>query len=298
MTPAEAETRLAELRALAERALRETLPDAEREPRRLHQAMHYAVTGPGKRIRPVLCYATGLALGLDPETLHGPACALEFIHAYSLVHDDLPAMDDDDLRRGRPTCHRAFDEATAILAGDALQALAFEVLVERLPPAWSARAGRLVALLARAAGHAGMAGGQALDLEAEGTTPDIDALRTIHRLKTGALLEAAVRLPVALAEPEPAVAAALADYAAAVGLAFQIQDDILDETGDTAVLGKRQGADAALGKATYPRLLGLAGARAELAAAHRRALAALEAARGADVGLLRHIADRVVDRDR
>ncbi|KXS37501.1 MAG: farnesyl diphosphate synthase [Halomonadaceae bacterium T82-2] len=239
---------------------------------RLDAAMRHGVIGNGKRLRAILVYATGRALGADLDALDPAALAIELVHAYSLVHDDLPAMDDDDLRRGQPTVHKAFDEASAILAGDALQTLAFEVLAEAAHP----RTAALVGTLARAAGRGGMAGGQALDLYAVGHRLDAEALATMHRYKTGALIRAAVRMGglVAVPEADPRLAA-LDRYAAAVGLAFQIQDDILDVVGDTGTLGKAAGADAARDKPTYPALLGLDGARARADALRDEALAAL-----------------------
>ncbi|MFG6158554.1 farnesyl diphosphate synthase [Halomonas sp. 1390] len=225
---------------------------------RLEAAMRHALLVGGKRLRPVLVYTAGRALGAAEDDLDAPAMALELIHAYSLVHDDLPAMDDDDLRRGQPTVHRAYDEATAILAGDALQALAFEVLAESAHP----RVGALVAGLARAAGRDGMVAGQALDLAAVGGHPEVAALAAMHGHKTGALIRVAVRLGGLIAVDESdARLAALDAYADAIGLAFQIHDDVLDVTGDTATLGKISGADAARAKPTYPSLLGLEGAR-------------------------------------
>lgn len=243
-------------------ALDQILPPLNVQPSRLHEAMRYTVLAGGKRIRPLLAYATGEALGLDPALLDRPACAVEMIHAYSLIHDDLPAMDDDDLRRGRPTCHRAFDEATAILAGDALQTLAFQVLAEA--PGLNAEARvRMVSALARASGSRGMVGGQAMDLEAEGTPLDLVQLENIHIHKTGALIRVSVQLGVlahgALAAEH---AERLDHYAKCLGLAFQIQDDVLDVEGDTAQIGKTAGRDQALNKATYPALVGLAEAKA------------------------------------
>lgn len=240
---------------------------------RLEAAMRYSVLGGGKRLRPVLVYAAGRALGAAPHDLDAPALALELIHAYSLVHDDLPAMDDDDLRRGQPTVHKAYDEATAILVGDALQTLAFEVLADSGHP----RLGALVRTLALAAGRDGMVAGQALDLAAIGGQPDVTALMRIHRHKTGALISAALRLGglVAVNEDDPRLAA-LAAYGEAIGLAFQIHDDVLDVIGDTQVIGKTTGADAARDKPTYPALLGLEGARAKAGSLLDDALAALE----------------------
>ncbi|WP_016854119.1 (2E,6E)-farnesyl diphosphate synthase [Halomonas smyrnensis] len=251
--------RLAADRARADARLETLFARREVADARLEAAMRHGVLVGGKRLRPVLVYAAGRALGAADAELDAPAAALELIHAYSLVHDDLPAMDDDDLRRGQPTVHRAYDEATAILAGDALQALAFEVLAETAHP----RLPAMIATLAHAAGRDGMVAGQALDLAAVGGHPDVTALATMHRHKTGALIRAAVRLGglVAVADDDPRLAA-LARYAEAIGLAFQVHDDVLDVTGDTETLGKASGADAARAKPTYPSLLGLEGARA------------------------------------
>lgn len=228
---------------------------------RLHDAMQYVLLNGGKRVRPFLVYATGTMLGIPVDELDYPAAAVECIHAYSLVHDDLPAMDDDNLRRGQPTCHIEFDEATAILTGDALQALAFELLTE--PAAGpAARQGRMVRILSQAAGARGMCGGQALDIAATGQAVSASRLQQIHSLKTGALIEAAVGLGMAgntqLSAPEQEQ---LQQWARLTGLAFQVQDDILDEVSDTATLGKTQGKDVAEAKATYPAQLGLTGAR-------------------------------------
>lgn len=239
----------------------------------LDDAIGYSVLGTGKRLRPVLVYLAGRALGAEDNALDAPAAAIEMIHAYSLVHDDLPAMDDDDLRRGRPTVHRAFDEPLAILAGDALQTLAFEALASRPHP----RLAALVTTLAQAAGRDGMAAGQAIDLGAVGAPMDLAALQAMHQHKTGALIRAAVRLGalVAVDESDPRVAA-LDRYASAMGLAFQIHDDVLDVTGDTQTLGKTSGADARRDKPTYPALLGVAQAQARARALLDEALDALE----------------------
>jgi geranylgeranyl pyrophosphate synthase len=267
---------------------------------RLCEAMRYGVLGGGKRLRPVLVYLTGQAFGAPLPRLDAPAAAVELIHAYSLIHDDLPAMDDDDLRRGRPSCHRAFDEGTAILAGDALQALAFEVLARpgEQPDADSDAGQRvlMLATLACAIGTEGMAGGQAIDLEAIGRALSPEQIERMHRRKTGALIQASVELGGLAAGLAPASAyPALTAFGAHIGLAFQIQDDILDVTGETSVIGKNQGADAALGKPTYPSVFGLEGAR-HLAAQHRdRALAALDGLGAATVPL-RQLAHYVVDR--
>jgi geranylgeranyl pyrophosphate synthase len=252
------------------------------------------------RLRPVLVYLTGTAFAAPLLRLDAPAAAVELIHAYSLIHDDLPAMDDDDLRRGRPSCHRAFDEGTAILAGDALQGLAFQVLAQprQLPGGDSSAEQRvlMLATLARAIGIEGMAGGQAIDLEAIGMTLDAAAIEHMHRRKTGALIQASVELGAIAAGVAPGPAyPALQAFGAEIGLAFQIQDDILDVTGETSVTGKTKGADAALGKPTYPSVFGLPAAR-HLAVQHRdRALAALEGL-GTAALHLRALAHYVVDR--
>lgn len=242
----------------------ETLFDApSNELDRLYQAMRYSVTNGGKRVRPLLVYAACEALGGNLDQADGAACAVELIHAYSLVHDDLPAMDDDDLRRGKPTTHKAFDEACAILAGDGLQALAFEVLADRRrnPQDGDTRLAMITAL-AQASGPAGMVGGQAIDLGSVGIRLDQAALETMHRHKTGALIEASVRLgALASGRADDALLRALQVYARAVGLAFQVQDDILDVESDTATLGKTQGKDQAADKPTYPALLGLDAAK-------------------------------------
>jgi farnesyl diphosphate synthase len=263
-------------RAWAERCeivLERALPPAHESPERLHAAMRHATLGGGKRMRPLLVYAAGTAFGADEDVLDAPAAAVELIHAYSLVHDDLPAMDDDDLRRGRPTVHVAFDEATAILAGDGLQTLAFEVLSEASSDA-SVRV-EMLRTLAQASGARGMVGGQALDLAAVGHALDLDGLRRMHAAKTGALIRAAVRLGALAAQCDAAMQRSLDDFADALGLAFQIRDDILDVEGDAAVIGKTAGKDAANDKPTYPAILGLDASRtllSELDARMRRAL--------------------------
>ena len=251
----------------ADAALADALPHEDAPPLELHRAMRYAVLGGGKRLRPVLVYATGNAFEAAPEALDSSACAVEIIHAYSLVHDDLPAMDDDDLRRGRPTCHVVFGEAMAILAGDALQALAFEVLADdprlRADPRNQVE---MLRTLAAACGAHGMAGGQAFDLAAVGKALTPAELERMHMYKTGALIRASVRLgALAAGCRDAAVLAALEHYGHAIGLAFQIRDDILDIEGDAATIGKTAGKDAADNKPTYPAILGMAGARAHLA---------------------------------
>jgi farnesyl diphosphate synthase len=267
---------------------------------RLHQAMRYSVLGGGKRLRPVVVYLTGESFGAPLSRLDTPAAAVELIHAYSLIHDDLPCMDDDDLRRGHPSCHRAFDEGTAILAGDALQALAFDVLARpqaALPGELDAEQRVLMlSTLAHAIGTEGMAGGQAIDLAAIGQPLSAAGLERMHRRKTGALIQASVELGAITAglAHDPALAA-LRIFGAEIGLAFQIQDDILDVTGETAVIGKKQGADAALGKPTYPSIFGLPDARA-IALQHRdTAIRAIEDL-GAAAQRLCEFAFQVVDR--
>ncbi|MFZ3204595.1 MAG: (2E,6E)-farnesyl diphosphate synthase [Pseudomonas sp.] len=247
------------------------------ELQRLYHAMRYSVINGGKRVRPLLVYAACEALGGEPEQADGAACAVELIHAYSLVHDDLPAMDDDDLRRGQPTTHKAFDEAVAILAGDGLQSLAFEVLADaRRNPHDAELRLAMIASLARAAGPAGMVGGQAIDLGSVGQKLDQAALELMHRHKTGALIEASVRLgALASARADERTLKALHSYARAIGLAFQVQDDILDVESDTATLGKTQGKDQANHKPTYPALLGLDAAKAYALELRDQALHAL-----------------------
>ena len=247
------------LQERSDQFLSEILPDSEYQDSSLAQAMRYAVLSPGKRIRPILTYVTGQALGATIEQLDQAAAAVEIIHAYSLIHDDLPAMDDDDLRRGRPTCHRKFDEATAILAGDALQSLAFEVLVRESEPLISPDIlVKMVRLLANASGIKGMAGGQAVDLAATGTMMDEARMKSMHLLKTGALIKASVMLGYYVSQSNNLIIeSALENYARCIGLAFQVQDDILDVEGDTATIGKPQGSDDNSNKATYPKVLGL-----------------------------------------
>jgi farnesyl diphosphate synthase len=256
-----------------EAQLEAVLPDAGRSPERLHAAMRHAVLGGGKRLRPLLVFAAGAATGADEATLDAPAAAVELIHAFSLVHDDLPAMDDDVLRRGQPTVHVAFDEATAILAGDALQALAFSLLARA--PAAAALKVDWLATLAEATGAAGMCGGQALDVAGTGAALALAPLERLHALKTGALIRAAVRMGAVAGSADATTLAALDDYAQALGLAFQIRDDLLDVEGSSAQLGKTAGKDAAQAKSTYPALLGLAGARGELANQQQRMARAL-----------------------
>lgn len=246
-----------------ERALDALLPPAADDPVRLHQAMRHAVLGGGKRLRARLVYASGHLFGLPEPALDPAACAVELIHAYSLVHDDLPAMDDDALRRGKPTVHVAFDEATAILAGDALQAAAYAALAHADWPD-AAKLGALQTLLA-AAGSRGMCGGQQLDMDAAGRSLALTQLQTLHSLKTGALIKAAVLIPAGLAGADAETSDALAAFADDLGLAFQIRDDILDIEASTEQLGKSAGKDIAQSKSTYPAILGLDGAKSLLA---------------------------------
>ncbi|MDQ6647253.1 MAG: polyprenyl synthetase family protein [Pseudomonadota bacterium] len=257
----------------AEQAMDRSLPPAEQSPHELHRAMRYAVLGGGKRLRPMLVYAAAHAFGIDGRQLDPAACAVELIHAYSLVHDDLPAMDNDALRRGRPTCHIVFGDAMAILAGDALQALAFELLANdhdsAIEPLTTVA---MLHALAQACGAEGMAGGQALDLSAVGRTLTLAELEHMHACKTGALIRASVQLGALLAGAEVDQQAALDRYAHSVGLAFQIRDDILDVEGDSSVIGKTAGKDAATDKPTFPSIIGLDASRARLAELTQAAL--------------------------
>lgn len=269
--------RVPEYTGRIEKVLNHWLPPAGKPPQRLHAAMRYAVLDGGKRLRPLLIYAAGEVLGVPPERLDGPAAAVEIIHAYSLIHDDLPAMDNDDLRRGRPTCHKAFDVATAILAGDALQVLAFLILAEdktmAAPPATRVEMIRSVAM---ASGSAGMAGGQAMDLAAAGKNLSLVELELMHIHKTGALIRASVLLAAQnMSDLTVEKRTALDRYAKCAGLAFQIHDDILDVEGETEALGKRAGADASLHKPTYPSVLGLEESRQRALGLHHAALDAL-----------------------
>ena len=279
-----------------EAALAERLPQHSEFSPTLIDAMRYATLAGGKRIRPLLTCATATSLGAGLSSALGPACAVEYIHAYSLIHDDLPAMDDDDLRRGRPTVHIAFDEATAILAGDALQALAFEVIANESALSHDARL-EMTRVLANAAGWQGMVGGQALDMDATGKGLSLDALERMHRGKTGALLAASVELGAITAGAGAPMRAALRDFGAAIGLAFQIVDDLLDVTQTTEHIGKRAGTDAAVGKNTFPGLLGIDGARERARALHSTACNALRRA-GIEKGSLHALAERIVERTR
>jgi farnesyl diphosphate synthase len=265
-------------------------------PAGLGEAMRYAVLDGGKRLRPLLVLAASESVGGNTHAALRAACAVELIHAYSLVHDDMPCMDNDVLRRGKPTVHVKYGEAGALLAGDALQALAFELLTpadEGVPEAMQAR---LCRLLAHAAGSAGMAGGQAIDLASVGVKLNEDQLRQMHRFKTGALLEGSVLMGAACGEVHASERAALSAYGAAIGLAFQVVDDILDVTADSATLGKTAGKDAEQDKPTYVSLLGLARSRSYAQDLYAQALAALETSGLADTRALRALADMVVNR--
>lgn len=271
----------------AEQALESRLPAAEQSPAALHRAMRYAVLGGGKRLRPLLVYAAAHAFGEDGPQLDGAACAVELIHAYSLVHDDLPAMDDDALRRGQPTCHIVFGEAMAILAGDALQALAFEILSN--DPGDASIGMEKQRVLGRACGAEGMAGGQALDLAAVGQSLMLAELEHMHACKTGALIRASVRLGALGAGASAENLQLLDRYGDAVGLAFQVRDDILDVEGDEAVIGKTAGKDAAADKPTFPSIIGLEASRVRLRELTAVALDAIEPL-GAPGMLLRDLA--------
>lgn len=266
------------LQARIEQVLEQALPPPDIPPRRLHEAMRYAVLGGGKRLRPLLVYSAGSALGIPEAILDAPASAVELIHAYSLVHDDLPSMDNDDLRRGQPTCHKAFGEATALLVGDALQSLAFRVLADPTCTIPASNQIKAFIILAKAIGSRGMAGGQAIDLESVGKQLSLAELETMHQLKTGALIRASVLLG-ALCYPDidEIMLKNLGRFGHCIGLAFQIQDDVLDVESDTATLGKTQGSDRARDKPTYPSLLGVLQAKAKARRLLEEAHIALEA---------------------
>lgn len=286
------------VRARCDQRLEQAIAKAGSRDSRLCRALHYAVFNGGKRLRPLLVHASGEALGIDADKLDAAACAVELIHCYSLVHDDLPAMDDDDLRRGRPTLHLAFDEATAILAGDALQALAFEMLsTDPALTAHPAAATGMIAELAQACGASGMAGGQALDLAFEGEQPECGAIEDMYRKKTAALIRAAVVMPCAL---QPRLSAAdrgnLARFADCIGLAFQIRDDLLDIEGQTERIGKQRGADEARNKPTWPVLFGPDAARQRIDELSGTARQCLDRIQGETDGL-QWLAGRLVDRD-
>ena len=272
------------------------LPPASQAPKRLHDAMRYAVFNGGKRVRPLLAYATGECLGLEPLLVDGPAAAIELIHCFSLAHDDLPAMDDDDLRRGKPTLHRQFDEATAILAADALQPLAFSVLADMRGVAPAVRT-RLVKLIADACGSIGMTGGQSMDLAAEGQELTAAEIEFMYALKTGALIHASVVSAALLSEQLPtAQASAIEAFGRTIGVAFQIKDDILDIEGETELIGKHSGADQRLGKATYPGLVGIDAARSRCTSLLHAALQQLDDF-GKEAESLRWLARYIIERD-
>ncbi|MBV1911365.1 MAG: polyprenyl synthetase family protein [Kangiellaceae bacterium] len=272
---------LSQVQARTNNLLEKTLPPATGEPKRLHQAMRYSALNPGKRIRPALVFATGEMLNAEPGNLDIPAVAVELIHAYSLIHDDLPCMDDDDLRRGIPTCHIQFDEATAVLAGDALQTLAFELLSNptnhsdyNMPDHQ-----KLMMLneLSRASGSLGMGGGQAIDLMMTNSSSDLQTLESMHNMKTGALINASVKMGFLASDcQDQVILTQLTTYSSCLGLAFQIKDDILDIEGDTKTLGKPQGSDLENNKLTFPSLLGMGGAKKRADELISRALDALE----------------------
>ncbi len=273
------------------------LPPTDQAPSHLHEAMHYAVLNGGKRVRPLLVYATGEAFGIDLNLLDHPASAIELIHSYSLVHDDLPAMDNDDLRRGLPTCHKAFDEATAILVGDSLQSLAFQMLTESQNFLDSKACVAMLRCLAVASGSYGMAGGQALDIKATGQRLDSAQLKQIHDLKTGALITAAIQLGLACAQiTDKVIIDDFTNFGNLLGLCFQIQDDILDAEGTEAQTGKGVGKDDAKQKVTFTTHSGLDGAKRSLQDYHLQALSFLEPY-GDNVTVLKGLANYIVQRN-
>ncbi len=289
---------LAEAKEVVDRALETLVPPADAEPRRLHEALRWSLFGGGKRVRPALTIAVGRVFGAGTEDLVRTAAAIEMIHTYSLIHDDLPAMDDDDLRRGRATCHRRFDEATAILAGDVLQTLAFQTIAEDDRLSFETRT-RLVALIAASSGSpGGMVAGQQMDLGAEGRTLTRAEIENIHSKKTGALIRAAALGGAIIGGADAAAAAAVRRYSECLGLLFQITDDVLDVTQPTETLGKTAGKDPAASKATYPSVLGLDEARRMAERVRNEAVAALAPLDGYDVDLLRSFAGMVLERTR
>jgi geranylgeranyl diphosphate synthase type II len=296
--PADIEVFLVEHGRLVEDALDRYLPSAGASPQAVHAAMRHSVFAGGKRLRPILVIAAAEVAGLAPEDVLPSACAVELIHTYSLIHDDLPAMDDSPTRRGRPTCHVAFGEAMAVLAGDALHALAFELLARNAAAEGCSPARVLAAIaeLGRSIGTAGMVGGQALDLLAAGAPPDETAVRRIHRLKTGSLIRAALRIGGILGDADPITLGALDQYGEHMGLAFQIVDDILDVVGEPSKLGKRTGSDATLAKATFPAVFGVEQSRRLAETGTRRAIDAL-APVGARGDRLRELASLLLARE-
>jgi geranylgeranyl pyrophosphate synthase len=289
---------LKEYKQRVDQAMDRWLPPENLNPSVLHQAMRYSVLGSGKRVRPALVYATATALDIPLQRVDGIAAAIELIHAYSLIHDDLPAMDDDDLRRGRPTCHKQFDEATAILAGDALQALSFYILSHDPDMTNnSARRLRMIETLSLYSGSRGMAGGQAIDLASVGQRLDLAELETMHIHKTGALIRTCIQLAALSADHvDDDAFHALDSYAKKIGLSFQIQDDILDVIGDTETLGKPQGSDAEQDKPTFPSIIGLEAAREKADDLHQRAIEAIKDF-PASADVLRHISYWFVHRE-
>ena len=292
------DSRLKHYQQRVDQALDTCLPDNNSTRHKLTEAMRYSVIGGGgKRIRPAMVYATGEAMGVDPAILDTPACAVEIIHTYSLIHDDLPAMDDDDLRRGQPTCHKAFDEASAILAGDALQAHAFEILASNDFHVDDRRRLEMITLLAQASGSDGMAGGQAIDLASVGKQLSLEELEDMHRLKTGALIRASILLgamcKASITEEELEL---LGLYADCIGLSFQIQDDILDVVGDTETLGKPKGSDEKMQKPTYPSILGLDASRQLALEQHELALTYLDKL-DANSETLKQLSSYIVERN-
>jgi farnesyl diphosphate synthase len=288
---------IADCQARVNQLLNQQLPAAESTPSRLHQAMRYSALDAGKRLRPLLVYACGNSFSAEQADLDACALAIECIHVYSLIHDDLPAMDDDDLRRGKATCHIEFDEATAILAGDALQSLAFELLIKH-PFSHSAKAHQLAMLetLAVASGSIGMGGGQMIDLEATGKQQTLDDLQQMHRMKTGALIQASIRFGYLAANiTEPDITTRLDKYSDLIGLAFQVKDDILDVEADTETLGKPSGSDQAANKSTFVALMGLAGAKAYASQLVKEAKLALTEI-PTDTARLEQIADFIISR--
>jgi farnesyl diphosphate synthase len=288
-------TWMSSIQQRTESALESALPEPGLAPARLHEAMRYAVLGGGKRVRPLLCHAAGAIFGVDGSVLDAPAVAVELIHAYSLVHDDLPCMDDDDLRRGKPSCHVRYDEATALLVGDALQTQAFNVLSHRLAGVSPARQLDMLHLLATATGSRGMAGGQAIDLAAVGQPLTIGELEFMHIRKTGALIRAAVLLGAHCGEAMPDALERLGHYANRIGLLFQVVDDILDAEASTATLGKTAGKDAAQNKPTYVNILGAREAKAMSSKLRQEAHDALEPF-GETAARLHQLADFIVER--
>ncbi|HFC92074.1 MAG TPA: geranyl transferase [Leucothrix mucor] len=288
--------KIAQYQQRIEKVLNKKLPDATIEPSLLHQAMRYSVLNGGKRIRPLLVYAAGECFQTNKTLLDAPAAAIELLHAYSLVHDDLPSMDDDDLRRGKATAHKAFDESTAILSGDALQTLAFDVLSSPLHNLSSKNQLKIINILSQTAGSLGMVGGQVIDLSSTGKNLSEQQLENMHLHKTGALIRASVMMGATCSEKLTVkLQTALEKYAICIGLAFQVRDDILDIESDTATLGKQQGADIAANKATYPAILGMTAAKEKMLDLYASSYKALSCF-GAEADLLRNIADFIVKR--